>query len=313
VVRVGVIGLVADAGIFLAQEGGYFAQAGIRLDTSQFSTAADMMAPLGTGQMDVATGGLNAGLYNSIGRGVPMVMVADKGSQPPGFGANVLVVRKDLLDSGQVTSLKDLKGRPVGVDIPGTLNRYLWDKSLMTEGLRLSDVQMQVLTFPDMVSALANKGIDAALAPEPFPTLMEARGVGTKFLTTDKVAENSQPGVIIYSRDFATRQPEVAQRWMTAYLRGVRDYNRALAAGGQARQDLVQVLVKYTTLKDPAVYDKMVWFGLDPNGRLFKDSILDFQQWLRDNGTLDQIVPWEQLVDTRFVDEAVKELGPYQP
>jgi len=310
-VRIGVIGLVADAGIFIAEERGYFREQNLTMAYDQFDTAATMMPLLASGQMDVATGGINAALYNAIARGLGIVVTADKGSQPPGFGANQIMLRKDLADT--VRSPRDFRGRAIGMDIPGTVNRYWWDLYMPQEGLSINDLDIQVLTFPDMVGALANRRIDAAIAPEPFPTLAEGRDIATRFLSTDVIAPYSQPGVLFYSRDFATSQTDLGNRFMVAYLKGVRDYNRALTQRGAAFDALVQILVKYTSLKDPAVYSRMVPFGLDPNGTLYRDSIMDMQAWFNKTGEVPEQVPWERIADTRFIDYAAQQLGPYQP
>ena len=115
-VRIGVIGLVADAGIFIAEERGYFREQNLTMAYDQFDTAATMMPLLAAGQMDVATGGINAALYNAIARGLGIVLTADKGSQPPGFGANQIMLRKDLADT--VRAPRDFRGRPSGWTCP---------------------------------------------------------------------------------------------------------------------------------------------------------------------------------------------------
>jgi NitT/TauT family transport system substrate-binding protein len=310
-VRIGVIGLVSDAGIFLAEERGYLAEQRITLQSEQFDTAATMMPLLASGQLDIATGGINAGLFNAIARGLPVVLTADKGSQPPGAGANIVLVRKDLADSAEIRGPRDFRGRSVGVDVPGTVNRYFWDKYLGQEGLSLADTQPQILSFPDMIGALANRRLDAALAPEPFPTLAEGQGAAVKFFTTDRIAPYSQPGVLFYSREFAERQPDVGRRFMVAYLKGVRDYNRALERGGAELDAVIDLLTRRTNLKNAAIYKQMVPFGLDPNGTLFRDSIMDMQAYFKQTGEVPEEVPWERIVDTRFIEYAVQVLGPY--
>ena len=42
-----------------------------------------------------------------------MKVVADKGRNAPGYGYNSIIVRKDLVDSGAVKTLADLKGRTI--------------------------------------------------------------------------------------------------------------------------------------------------------------------------------------------------------
>jgi len=46
--------------------------------------------------------------------------VADKGSTPPGYGYQPLMVRKALVDNGTFKTLSDLKGRKVASSAPGS-------------------------------------------------------------------------------------------------------------------------------------------------------------------------------------------------
>ena len=49
-----------------------------------------------------------------IARGINMKIVADRASDPPGYGFNVLIVRKDLVTSGRYKTPADLKGMKFG-------------------------------------------------------------------------------------------------------------------------------------------------------------------------------------------------------
>ena len=51
-----------------------------------FRSAADMVAPLGAGQMKPVPAPLRPGLYNAVARGIRIKIVADKASSPPGYG-----------------------------------------------------------------------------------------------------------------------------------------------------------------------------------------------------------------------------------
>src|SRR5580700_1594003 len=100
-VNIGSVNSVADTPFVVADHKGYFRDAGIRANFIHFDAAANMVAPLGTGQLDVGGGAPSAGLYNAIARGISIKIVADRGSDPPGYGFSGLLVRKDLVASGK--------------------------------------------------------------------------------------------------------------------------------------------------------------------------------------------------------------------
>lgn len=310
-VKVGIVHHVSDAGIFIALEKGYFKEQAIEIDLPRFRSAGDMMAPLGTGELHVVGGGINPGLYNAIARGIQMIAVADKGSLPPGRGYLAIVVRKDLWDDKKVTSVKDLKGRPVATNAANSPTIFQWAKALGAVGLTLADVDLKTIDWPLMIPALQNKAIDAAIISEPLSSMAEDRNVGLKMLTTDKVTPNMGIAVIIYSKDFSAKKPELAKRWMTAYLKAVRFYNDALREGGSKREEVVETLIKNTTVKERKMYDRMIWAGLNPNGFLNKESIMDYQRFLQERGEIPKPVPISQVVDDSFVEAALRVLGKY--
>src|SRR5712691_1768948 len=78
-VRVGIANTSSDVGFFIADKKGYFNQEGIQVLFTDFESAAKMVAPLGSGQLDVGGGASSAGLYNAVARGINIKIVADKG------------------------------------------------------------------------------------------------------------------------------------------------------------------------------------------------------------------------------------------
>ena len=95
----------------------YFRDQGIALDVQNFDGGVQMVAPLAAGQLDIGAGGPGAVLYNAVERDIPIKVVGDNGSTPPGFGWQALLVRKALADSGAVREIADLRGRKVAIII----------------------------------------------------------------------------------------------------------------------------------------------------------------------------------------------------
>jgi NitT/TauT family transport system substrate-binding protein len=75
-VNIGVANSSTDIGLFAAQKRGYFAQEGIEANFIAFDSAARMIAPFASGDLDVGGGGPSAGLYNAIARGIDIRIVA---------------------------------------------------------------------------------------------------------------------------------------------------------------------------------------------------------------------------------------------
>src|SRR5438477_1898383 len=229
-VRVGIVNASSDVGFFIADKKGYFREEGISVSFTEFDSGARMVAPLGTGQLDVGAGSVSAGLYNAVARGIDIKIVADKGSTPPGYGFQPLLVRKDLVDSGRYKTLKDLKGMKIAGSAPGSASTSTLNEALKQGGLKYADVERVFMGFPQHVLALQNKAVDAAMTTEPSATRAVQSGAAVRVMGDDQIYPNHQLAVVLYSGEFAART-DVARRFMRAYLKGVRDYNDALKDG----------------------------------------------------------------------------------
>ena len=312
-VHVGVIGLIADAGIYIAAEKAYFRDAGVDVALEPFATSVKMLPVLANGQLDVATGGIAASLYNAVAQGMPILVVADKGSTSPGFGTNAFLVAKGAWDRGEVRGAKDLKGKPVGLLGPGALSEYQWARLLESAGLTLNDVQTKYLSFPNIVTALETGSLAAGICSEPLCSYAIHKGAAVKLIEWDQVQLNHQAGVLFYNVNFARKRGEDARKFMVAYVRGIRFFHDALREGGEKREELIRILVKHTTAKDRTVYADVRWPGLNPDGAAITQSIADQQQFFVKLGRTEKAVPIEKLVDNSFAEYAVKVLGPYRP
>lgn len=312
-VKLGQVGGISDAAIFIAVEKGYFKEQAIEIDPQRFDSAARMVPSLGTGQLDVGGGSPSAGLYNAIGRDISLKIVADKGNMNPGHGYEAMVVRKQLWDTGAIRSAADLKGKKIAIAARDIAPEVTLDTFLKTAGLSaVKDVEIVTMAFADMRQALANGSIDMAMPLEPFATQIAENGIGHIWKRDDEIMPKHQVAVILYSPDFA-KKTDAAQRFMLAYLKGARYYNDAFEKKDAAkRKDAIAILAKSTPVKDEALYDKMVMPGIDPDGRVNVQSLNEEQDWFVQKGTQKARVDLGKVVDNQFAAWAVQKLGPYR-
>lgn len=313
-VRVGIVNSSSDVGFFIAEKKGYFRQEEINVTFTPFDSAGKMVAPLGAGQLDVGGGSSSAALFNAAARGIPIKIVADKGSSPPGHGYAPLLVRKDLVTSGRVKSFRDLKGLKVAGGSPGTSPAAMLNEALKKGGLSFSDVTMVTMGFSQQVMALQNNAIDASLTTEPSATMAVNSGVAVRFAGNDEFYPYHQVAVVLYGGDFIKDKPEVARKFMRAYVRAVRDYNDALKDGklaGPKADEIIAILTEFTNIKDPNIYRTIVPHGTNPDGKVNEASLKKDFQFYKEQGLIEGNVGVEQVVDNSFVEAAVKDLGPY--
>jgi NitT/TauT family transport system substrate-binding protein len=314
-VNVGITNAATDAGFFIAGKKGYFATEGIQIKTTPFASAAGMIAPLGRSQLDVGGGTVAAGLYNAVEQGVNLRIIADKGSVTDQLEYSRLVVRKDLVDSGRYKTLADLKGMTIAAASPGSGSESSVNEALKKGGLKYSDVKIVYMGFPQMLAALINKGIDAAQSNEPTLTRGLREGVTVRASPT-VIYPGQQTAVVLYSEDFAQKRKAVAQKFIKAYIRAVRDYNDAIKDGklaGPGADEIITILTESTEIKDRDTYATMSPFAVDPNGGVNVASLKNDLVFFRERGLVGPNVSVEKVVDHSFSEEAVRLLGPYKP
>ncbi|MGZ3321517.1 MAG: ABC transporter substrate-binding protein, partial [Xanthobacteraceae bacterium] len=230
-VAVGTGGSASDAPFYIAYDKGFFKDEGLDVDLIVLDSGAKVIAPLGTGELDVGSGALSVGFWNALIRGVKFRIVADRGHTEPGYLYQTVFMRKDLIDSGQFKSLKDLKGMRMGFAAQGVTSLSLLNEATKFAGIRFEDVTPVYLSFPQQIAALQNKALDGTMLIEPQATVAVNAGYGVRFMDTNEFYPYQQISVIFYSEKFATQRKDVAGRFMRAWLRGARVYNDSIKDG----------------------------------------------------------------------------------
>ncbi len=313
-VNVGIVSTISDGLIFIAAAKGYFAAEGLAINTVNFPSAANMVAPLAAGELQVGAGAPSAGLYNAVIRGIRLKIVADKASSQPGYTVNKMLVRSDLVASGRYKDLPDLKGMKVALNGAGNTNVATLAYTLRKAGLPYDAVTTVDLAFPEHVTALANKAVDATFTTEPSATVAVTKGFGILEADDAEIDPGHQIAVLLYSEAFASNRGR-AEGFMKAYLEAVRYYRGALAGGrlaGPNADDVIRILVASTAIKDPAVFRAITPNGVDPMGRVNRKSLADDLDVWRGQGLINGPVSLDDVIDMSFVDAANTALGPPQ-
>lgn len=310
-VTVGTFGVLGDSAIYIGKERGYFKEQGIDLQITKINgSISDLVAGLATGKLDVGNGSVNAALYNAFGNNIHLKIVADNATVQPGHSSAALVVRKELANT--VKTPADLKGHKIAVlTVKGSSALIYMDKILAPAGLTVKDVNLVAMPFPDMLTALANGAVDLAILVEPFLTLGQARNIFTTFKDLGEVYPNQEANVEIYTSDFSSRK-DLANRFTIARLKGARDYYDAFFKN-KNRAEIVNILTKYTSVTNPALYDRINFSTLNPNGRVVTASLQSDLDWYTKNGFVTKKVNLSSVVDNSFVDYATHTLGTYPP
>ena len=314
-VNIAYIGGTADVGFYIADAKGYLKQEGVEATFIVFDSSARMVAPLATGDIDVGSGAINAATYNAFQRGITMRAVADKARNKGDYSYQALVVRKDLWDSGAVRSLKDLKGRKFVTTANGGNESAVIEEALRAVGLTSADLDMSLLSMPQQVAAYASGALDASILPEPFLSAAIKQGTVVSLTPMSKLRDDDVSGVIVYGDAFIKTRPEVARKVMRAYIRGLRDYVDALKdsrLAGPGADEVVDIIARYSTVKDKDVLRSIIPHYVDPDGKVGVESLRKDWAYFRDAKLIQGDVSIDQVIDESFVAAALADLGPYK-
>ncbi|TMJ27987.1 MAG: transporter substrate-binding domain-containing protein, partial [Alphaproteobacteria bacterium] len=155
--RVGLLPFSEALGAVIADRQGYFKAEGIEIEVTKFESGALAVPVLQSGRIDIAFSNTVATLQ-AMEQGLDAVVLAPGAvvrSSPPDT-TTALIVRK-----GSLSSLKDLEGKRVAVNV---INSTTWlhaVAALDQHGIDRTKVRFTEVPFPQMNDPLLNGQLDA--------------------------------------------------------------------------------------------------------------------------------------------------------
>ncbi len=139
-------------------------------------------------------------------------------------------------------------------------------------GSNTADVDGVYIGFPNICRPGQEQRIDASITNEPTMTRAIEEGVAVRVAGNDVTYPDQQTAVTASTLITSSATgADVAERFMRAYLRGVRVYNDALKDGrlaGPKANEVIPILVKYTTIKDESMFRRMILSYCNPDGEV---------------------------------------------
>ena len=306
-VKVGTVRSISTATILWGVEKGYFKEHGIKVVTENLDTAANSIALLAQNQLQLVEGGISAGYFNALEKNLPVTMVLDRVSSPLGHN---LMLRPDL--KGQITRLRQLKGKTIATNGQGAVSTYEVGKLLESDGLTLDDVEIKVIPFTQYAVAFNNRAIDAAITIPPFTAQLLDGGHAVNFKDPDDVVKPYPLTIAVsmINTDFASANQDLMRNYYLAYLRAIRDYCQAYH-GGSVRAAFIELAIRSGTETRPELLHKYPWPARSPNGEINIASMLDMQAWFHRSKMSNAEFPADRVVDKGYVDYALRKLHPF--
>ncbi|WP_277248001.1 ABC transporter substrate-binding protein [Phascolarctobacterium succinatutens] len=303
-VSLGMLRLTSSAPLFIAMDKGFFAEEGIEIEPQWFDAAHPIAVSTASSKVDVGATGITASLYNMAANGQKLGIVADKGREQKGYSSSALLVTTDNYNAG-VKSLKDLKGKRIGITQKGSTFHYMLGRMLETQGMSLNDVEIVPLSkLSAVMAALESKQIDGCILNEPNITKVQKAGYGKLVVQVGDVIPY-QTSAIFYSPDFM-KNKDAAVRFMRAYNKACNYYYEAAVEKKDAKklEEVVNIVAKY--VKAPAEDIKAGLPYIDKDGKLLVSDIATQIKWYTDNKMISGTLDAKDVANTSFLDEALK-------
>lgn len=289
---------ISIAPLVIAEAEGYFEAEKIRLEHTEAPTRGMQSIPLlDRGDIDVLASSLSIGVFAAVAAGSKMRLVADRGHVYDGCEFNAVVGRGSLFTTDSPTTA-EVRGRTLSINPNGTAE-FIVDRFLAARGLSPRDVRLVRLSEVAELQAVASGAVDLMHASEPYLTRLKE--AGTRVVgPASALAPGAHFGVIIYGPRMLEDR-DVGLRFMTAYLRGVRQFGE----GPTPRN--VQILSERLGF-EPALLRKACFAGVYPDGKLDLEWLMEFQRWGVAKGYMPRTLELDDVVDLSFTRSAAERL-----
>ena len=172
---IGMSGWTGFAPLTLAEKSGIFKKNGLDVEIKFIPQASRHLALASDAIQCAATTVETHVTWNANGVQITQILLLDKSN-----GGDGLAVRKD------VASIKDLKGKAIGVDAPGTSPFFVLAYMLKKNGMSMSDIKRVTLSPQQAANAFIAGQNDAAQTYEPYMSAIREKPEAGKILLTTK-------------------------------------------------------------------------------------------------------------------------------
>lgn len=306
--RVNTVGLTTEGGLYTAIEKGYFVDEGIKVQLVPGTTSnADTISQLASGDLDIGVMNLGAAYINARSRNVPIKAIAPIYVVNAGEKTTGVVIRKDLIESGRYKTTADLKGLKLAVSAIGNTSHYSVMRAAERAGLKQSDVEIINMPLPDTLVAMGNKAIDGSFLVEPFITVASARKIA-ELRIPEVETSAGLPALMYAASGNALKNKDAAVRFLSALLRGQRDFHDSVANGTNA-QAMYETLAKHGQIKDVARLKEISLPLVSVNGTFNEKVVDDLQAFLVSQKIIGRAVKTTDLIDPEYLAAALAKIG----
>ncbi len=302
--KVGVLRLSSSAPVFIAQDKGYFRDAGLEIELKFFDAAQPIAVAVTSGDIDFGITAFTAGLYNLAGKGT-LKVIGGMSREKAGYPLIGYFASNNAYAGGLKTP-KDLAGKRIAVTQTGSSFHYSVGLLADKYGFKLADVGVLPLqSLSNAAAALKGETVDAALLPVSTARPLMDSG-GAKLLGWVGDETPWQLGAVFASPKTLTNKPLVT-KLLGALARADREYHDVILAAvkdgkapiNETTKPLLEIIAKYTNLPVEQVVGNCAY--IDPDGKLDVKNVANQIDWLQQQGFVDKGFSADAIIAREYV------------
>jgi NitT/TauT family transport system substrate-binding protein len=285
-VRVSLSPHLSSGPLMIAQAEGFFADEGLDVEFVSSLRSEESLAALVTGDIDVRSGPLHAGVLSAIAQGARLRVTAGQGELARDACTYFAIVVRPGIDPAAKGAIKRMRTSQDGVA------RFLVSEMLAPHGIDVRSIETIRLPEAAMVNSLERGSIDAVAVSEPVLTRLGRSG--RVWVRAEDVVPNFQWGALVFGPRLLDRDRDVGVRFIRAYNRGVRRYME-----GKTDRN-VAIIAEASGTTVPMTRDAC-WLTFRPGSAIDWKSIAEFQRWANAHGLMEHTLTRDQVWDSTFV------------
>jgi NitT/TauT family transport system substrate-binding protein len=220
-----------EAGLYIANQRGYFKQQGLNITIDPILGGEPGMADLQTGKAQIIVGNYVSFILAQIhhtynGKPIDLRIIADGSHMQEGNQAIYVMPGSRFKTVADLTKYH----AKVGINTANNVGQVLFGSLFKENGLSLSGIDQVYEGFPNMIGDLAKGKLNAAWLPEPFGTIaQETIGAVTLADFDQGSLQNFPIGGYIGTGQWVQSHPKTVAAFLRALEEGqqVADTNRA--------------------------------------------------------------------------------------
>lgn len=267
---------------------GIFAKYGIDPDISSFAGDAKLQQALAAQSLDFALGSGPSMAFAA--KGAPSIAVAAFAGAPRNIGI--------IVGAGSpIETVKQLKGKTLGVTTTGSLTEWLAKQLAIQEGFGENGIKTAALgTFEASFAAMEAHQIDGMVAAVESGYRLEEGKKGRILTGLEKYAPHFITHVVFTRRALVTEKPDEVERFLKGFFASIafmKTHKDATVAVGEKILNL-----------DKSVMDKTYDYEIsmfEDDGRFDPQAVAVLKKSFIDMGILSEAPKDDQLFTTQFV------------